>query len=40
MQHAITIGDLVWWGIGAAGVAAILGVIVYILAAFGRGMSR
>ena len=40
MQHAITIGDLVRWGLVASGVAIVLFVIFYIIAAFGRGMSR
>ena len=40
MQHAITIGDLVWWAVGIGGVVAVLAVIVYVLSAFGRGMSR
>ena len=40
MQHAITIGDLVWWGAGVAICVAVLGIVGYFLAAFGRGMSR
>lgn len=40
MQHAITIGDLVWWSVAVGGIAAILAIAIYILAAFGRGMSR
>jgi hypothetical protein len=40
MQHAITIGDLVWWGVGVGGVVAVLAVVFYFVAAFGRGMSR
>ena len=40
MQHAITIGDVVWWTVGVLGVCTVLGVIIAILAAYGRGMSR
>ena len=40
MDHAITIGDLVWWGVCAGGVLLVLSIAYYFLAAFGRGMSR
>lgn len=40
MDHAITVGDIVWWSAGALAIAAIIGVILYFLAAFGRGMSQ
>ena len=40
MQHAITIGDLVVGGLAVAGTAVIVGALLYVIAAFGRGMSR
>jgi hypothetical protein len=40
MQHAITIGDLVWWGLVAGGVTLVVAILVYFLAAFGKGMSQ
>jgi hypothetical protein len=40
MEHAITIGDLVKWVLIGGGVAAVVGIALYFLAAFGRGMSQ
>lgn len=40
MDHAITIGDIVWWSAGALVVGAIIAGLLWFLAAFGRGMSR
>ena len=40
MDHAITIGDLVWWSLAVGGVVAVLAILFYFIAAFGRGMSR
>jgi hypothetical protein len=40
MEHAITIGDILKWGLGIGVGVLVLGVICYFLAAFGRGMSR
>ena len=40
MQHVITISDLVWWGGGAIAVLTIVGIVIYLLAAIGQGMSR
>lgn len=40
MQHAITIGDVVKWAMIIGGIGAIFSVIIYVVAAFGRGMSR
>lgn len=40
MQHAITIGDLVWWGLAVLGVMAVLGIIGYVISVIGAGFSR
>ena len=40
MQHIITIGDLVWWGLVAGGVVAVIAIILGIISAIGSGFSR
>jgi hypothetical protein len=40
MQHAITIGDLVWWSGGVIAVLIALGIIGAILKAIGSGFSH
>lgn len=40
MDHAITVGDLVWIGAGALVVLAIVLGLIWFLAAYAKGMSR
>ena len=38
MQHAITIGDLVWWGGWVIGILVVFGIIVAVLSVLGSAM--
>ena len=40
MNHVITIGDIVHWGLAVAAVVVIISVLLYVLSVFGAGMSR
>jgi hypothetical protein len=40
MQHAITIGDLVYWSGGVLILLGVCAVGYWFLASLGRGMSR
>jgi len=38
MEHAITIGDVVWWDAGVLGVCIVIAIPLWLF--YGRGMSR
>ncbi len=40
MDHVITIGDVLRWSLVAGGIFAVVGFLLWLMAAFGRGMSR
>lgn len=40
MDHAITIGDVVHWSLIAGGIIAVIGVLLWLIAAYGHGMSQ
>ena len=40
MEHAITVHDLIVWGLGVLAIGGVLAVGLAILAAIGSGFSR
>lgn len=39
MQHAITVGDLVWWGLGVVGLLVAFGILVGVFSVLGSAMK-